>query len=125
MDWPSYAAIAFRAIHSLVVCSSSAVGHGKDAWTRLATLPHLRALFTTGGVREADYPAIEFAVTVHCNAEPSPSDPHYRLAALLKDADGLDRVRLGDLDPSKLRHDHVRSMVGFAKRMHGETETEL
>jgi hypothetical protein len=95
--------------------------HGHDAWMRLADVPHVRDLFGRGGVREDDYPAIEFAVTIHCSGEPSPSDSYYRLAALLKDADGLDRVRLGDLKPHMLRHESARSMVGFAQRLHDET----
>ena len=99
--------------------------HGQDACVRLAGLPHVEALFARGGVREDDYPAIEFAVTTHCSDEPSPSDPHYRLAALLKDADGLDRVRLSDLKPHLLRHDRARSMVGFAQRLHDETNWNL
>jgi hypothetical protein len=99
--------------------------HGEDAWVRLATLPDLEALFARGGVHEEDYPAIEFAVTIHCSGEPSPSDPHYRLAALLKDADGLDRVRLSDLKQRLLRHDHARLMVGFAQRLYDETNLNL
>ena len=41
--------------------------------------------------------------------------------ALLKDADGLDRVRLGDLRPEWLRYDAARTMVAFAQRLHNET----
>jgi hypothetical protein len=33
----------------------------------------------------------------------------------LKDADGLDRVRLGDLDARYLRNPEAREMVGFAE----------
>jgi hypothetical protein len=47
------------------------------------------------------------------------------LTALLKDADGLDRVRLGDLDPRYLRHEQARSMVGFAERLYAHTEGSL
>jgi len=99
--------------------------HGKDAWLRLATLPQVEALFCRGGIKEEDYPAIKFAVTVHCSGEPLQSDPYYRLAALLKDADGLDRVRLGDLNPDMLRYDQSRSMVGFAQRLFDGTNREL
>jgi len=76
-------------------------------------------------MRAEDYPAIAFAVTVHCDGEPVPADPHYRLAALLKDADGLDRVRLGDLDPRRLRHDQARSMVPFAQALFEATDGVL
>jgi hypothetical protein len=35
----------------------------------------------------------------------------------LKDADGLDRARLGDLDPGYLRHPEARELVKGAKRL--------
>ena len=95
--------------------------HGADAWARVAELPDVRALFLRGGVRAEDDPAIRAAVTRHCDGEPRRGEPHYRLMALLKDADGLDRVRLGDLEPEWLRHDEARTMVAFAQRLHDET----
>ena len=99
--------------------------HGADAWARLASLPETQALLARGGVRQEDHPAIEAAVTRHCNGEPSPGEPHYRLMALLKDADGLDRVRLSDLRPEWLRHDEARTMVAFAQQLHDETNYAL
>ena len=41
-----------------------------------------------------------------------------RLAKLLKDADGLDRARLGDLDPRYLRFDTSRSRVALAEAVY-------
>ena len=99
--------------------------HGGDAWARLASLPDVQALFLRAGVTPDDHPAIEAAVTRHCNGEPSRGEPHYRLMALLKDADGLDRVRLGDLRPEWLRHDPARTMVPFAQRLYDETNGVL
>ena len=99
--------------------------HGADAWARLASLPDTQALLARGGVRPEDHPAIEAAVMRHCNGEPSPGEPHFRLMALLKDADGLDRVRLGDLRPEWLRHDEARTMVDFAQRLFNETYRQL
>jgi hypothetical protein len=43
---------------------------------------------------------------------------------LLKDADGLDRVRLYDLDPSYLRHRETRQWVKLAERLYQETADE-
>jgi hypothetical protein len=40
----------------------------------------------------------------------------------LKDADGLDRVRLGDLDPRYLRNPEALGMVGFAERLFDRTD---
>ena len=44
---------------------------------------------------------------------------------LLKDADALDRVRLGDLDPSYLRHPEARTMVGFAQELYRATHRSI
>lgn len=44
---------------------------------------------------------------------------------MLKDADGLDRVRLRDLDPGYLRHPRAVAMVLFAERLFEETDGRL
>ncbi len=41
--------------------------------------------------------------------------------ALLKDADGLDRVRIGDLDPRYLRTSEALEMLDFAEQLMDET----
>jgi hypothetical protein len=99
--------------------------HGADAWVRLAGLRDVQALFARGGVREEDYPAIRAAVTWHSDGEPLPDHPHRRLVSLLKDADGLDRVRLGDLDPNYLRLPESRKMVAFAEALYRATDGRL
>ena len=45
---------------------------------------------------------------------------HYRLTALLKDADALDRVRLGngDLKPSYLRHTQAHALIPYATALY-------
>jgi hypothetical protein len=99
------------------------VVHGRAAFEKLGTLPHVRDLFARGGVQDADYAAIETAVVNHCKPiELDRSHPHYRLTSLLKDADGLDRVRLGDLNPDYLRNPQARDMVGFAQILFDETD---
>jgi hypothetical protein len=52
-------------------------------------------------------------------------DPDWPLVALLKDADGLDRVRLGDLDPSYLRVPASQSMVAFAQHLFDATHDSI
>lgn len=96
--------------------------HGANAWTRLADLPGVRTLFAHAGVREGDLPAIQAAVTRHSSGEARQGEPHRQLLELLKDADGLDRVRLGDLDPRYLRTPAARTMVEFAERLYEETQ---
>ena len=99
--------------------------HGADAWARLAQLGGVRALFTRAGVTDEDYPAIEAAVTMHSRGEPPADHPHRTLIALLKDADGLDRVRLGDLDPRYLRHAEARAMTRFAQALYDATDGRI
>lgn len=97
-------------------------GHGAAAWRRLEALPDVRDLFARAGVCDADLPAIESAVTLHSRAEASEGSPFERLTNLLKDADGLDRVRLHDLNPDYLRNPEARTMVDFATRLYDETD---
>jgi hypothetical protein len=40
-----------------------------------------------------------------------------RIAKVLKDADGLDRVRTGDLDPEYLRFKESHGLIGFANQL--------
>ena len=100
--------------------------HGADAWKKLDDLPNVRDLLERGGVSTDDFPAMETAVTHHCRPEElSRDDPHWRLTWLLKDADGLDRVRLGDLDTRRLRFPESPAMAPFAERLHDETNWTL
>jgi hypothetical protein len=97
--------------------------HGRDAMTKFETLPQLRELFAQGGVRESDYGAIRTAVTYHSVPdELERSHAHWRLTSLLKDADGLDRVRLGDLDPRYLRNPSAREITEFAHALFDQTD---
>ena len=96
--------------------------HGADAAQRLRREPALQKRLLEAGLTEADYPAIEAAVTAHsAPKEVSRKHPHWPLIALLKDADGLDRVRLGDLDPQRLRHPEAKAMVSFAQKLFDTT----
>jgi len=96
--------------------------HGAEACARLRDLPETLALLARAGLREEDVPAVEVAVTRHSNGEGRPGEPHLRLIQLLKDADGLDRVRLGDLDPRYLRIPAARGMASFAEQLYEETD---
>ncbi len=97
--------------------------HGKFAVDRLATMPELRQLFAEGGVMEDDYEPIKTAVIHHCLPQELPRDhPRWQLTALLKDSDGLDRVRLGDLDLEYLRFDVSRELVPLAQALYDGTQ---
>ena len=95
--------------------------HGPDAARLLTTSHDVRARLFAGGVVEADIDAIAVAVSTHSHGELPRDHPHYVLTALLKDADGLDRVRLGDLDPFYFRFPATKSLVPFAERLFTET----
>lgn len=102
--------------------------HGADAVTRWQTQPALQLHIMSGGVQPEDYDAIALAVELHClpDSEMPPRDhPDWPLVALLKDADGLDRVRLGDLDPSCLRLPESREMVAFAQKLFDITNGKI
>jgi hypothetical protein len=47
---------------------------------------------------------------------------HWPLTTLLKDADALDRVRLGDLDARYLRHREAHGMICFAQEVFDLTD---
>jgi len=100
--------------------------HGGDAAARLRAEPALQQRLAEAGLTMADYPAIEAAVTAHsAPGEMSRDHAHWPLTALLKDADGLDRVRLGDLDPRYLRHAESKAMIGFAQELFDATDGVL
>lgn len=99
--------------------------HGEYALERLKTLPHIQALLEKGGVAPSDWEGISVAVKNHCREEIPRTHPHYEVTAVLKDADGLDRVRLGDLNPRFLRFPQSRSLIPFAKALYEETDGKI
>ena len=93
--------------------------HGARSALRLAQL--------TGCTGE-DLTELQAAVTAHSRPDhdmesilhafqPEDYNRTLQLARLLKDADNLDRVRLGDLKPKFLRHDSAKELVSFAPRL--------
>lgn len=98
--------------------------HGADAVERWQGEPTLAAMLAQQGIHAEAEPGVRLAVTLHCKPnhhEPPRDSPDWPLVALLKDADGLDRVRLGDLNPSYLRWPQSQGMVDFAQRLFDET----
>jgi hypothetical protein len=97
--------------------------HGADAAQRLRAEPELQRRLAEAGITLVDYPAIEAAVTAHSAPKEVVRDHvHWPLIALLKDADGLDRVRLGDLDSRYLRHPESKQMIPFAQALFDGTD---
>lgn len=92
--------------------------HGGKAVARYARLPYVRSVFQGYGMDLQEHPEIKTAVTYHSLSEElARTHDHWPLTALLKDADGLDRVRIGDLDPSYLRLPESRRLVRFSEKL--------
>jgi hypothetical protein len=96
--------------------------HGRDAAKHMLTDAALHAMvmtvFAANGLPARDVLPVRTAVTFHALPnELPPAHPAWTLTALLKDADALDRVRIGDLDPKYLRFRETHNMVDFAWRL--------
>lgn len=78
-------------------------------------LPLFKQLFLDNGISENEIDEISFAVLNHSlPIEVNKKHQYYITTAILKDADALDRVRLGDLDPNYLRFDKSVGLIPFA-----------
>jgi len=93
--------------------------HGADAARRFS---EFQPLFQTGGLTEEQGASVRTAVAWHAvPREMNRRHRHARLVHLLKDADGLDRVRLGDLNPRYLRYNESHALVDFAQLLFSST----
>lgn len=96
--------------------------HGGYSADRIRIL-YERGFFKGNIETQADLDLVCSAVTMHSLHDSNleeirESDPRlYRIASLLKDADNLDRVRLGDLDPKFLRSPHAKAQIPFAEQL--------
>jgi len=97
--------------------------HGERA--SINKLPEFKELFQSIDVNLADLEEIKTAVCSHSLGEELPvNNPFYKTTALLKDADALDRIRLGrdNLDPHYLRFEQTKKMIPFARELFYSTE---
>jgi hypothetical protein len=88
-------------------------------------LPKYKALFEQHGLQNNEYDIVYTAVRLHSRADEPPAGiSHIDVIHLLKDADGLDRVRLGDDEPDirYFRNDISKSLVSQARRLYDITE---
>ncbi|HZK07200.1 MAG TPA: HD domain-containing protein [Bacteroidales bacterium] len=96
--------------------------HG--AWSANTKLPLFRDFFAQQGVDDEGLRAIEVAVANHsAHQEIHPRHPYYKITALLKDADALDRIRISEtnLKVKYLRYPVTASLVDFAKALYYAT----
>jgi len=97
--------------------------HG--AWAAEEKVPVFRDLFLSIGVMPNEIDEIRMAVTNHSLPEELPSfHDYYVTTAILKDADALDRIRLGDhnLKPDFLRFGESRELIPFAQELYFRTK---
>ena len=93
--------------------------HG--SWAATRKLPFFRGLFLESGASEEDLELIATAVRQHSlPIEINASDPAWQMSSLLKDADALDRIRLGEsnLRPEYLRFRESLSLIEPAKELY-------
>lgn len=109
----------------LLACSYHDVGRQDDWVDDLHGWRSAQRIGAITGRTGEDLKLLQGAVDAHSRKEavlretvagyhPADLNRAVRLAQLLKDADGLDRVRLGDLDPSYLRRETSRSRAGLS-----------
>ena len=93
--------------------------HGR--WSAESKLPEYRPFFLEHGIKDQEMDFIAVALENHSRMEELDiSDPAYDLAAVLKDADALDRIRLGDhnLNTKYLRYPESIGMIAFARDLY-------
>ena len=97
--------------------------HGRDAVLRVNESTDLQDRLLAHGIASDDTSML-LAVMMHCLPDDHSvygGKPIWPLLALLKDANGLDRVRFNDLEKSFLRSEHSRGMVQFAQDLYSQT----
>lgn len=97
--------------------------HGADSANY--KLPLYLRLFSENGATENEILLIGKAVTLHStNTELPQHDPDWLTVAILKDADALDRIRLGagDLKPSYLRLKESHGCILYGEEMYERTQ---
>lgn len=99
--------------------------HGPDAADK--KLPLYKNLFLQNGATIHDLFIIGKATAMHSKGNELPAEePDWLTVALLKDADALDRIRLGegDLDSSYLRLPETKSCIEFSRKLYYSSVNE-
>jgi len=88
-------------------------------------VPEFLPLFNKYGLETDDINIIKTAVSNHSQyVELRKDHPHYLVTSLLKDADALDRIRLGEgsLNIKFLRHEATLEMKDFSHSLYNKSE---
>lgn len=113
----------------LLSCAYHDVGRIDDSLDELHGHRSSLELGRLTGCTGEDLRIMQAAVDAHSRADalllstvesyhPADFQRALTIATLLKDADGLDRVRIWDLDPKYLRREASRNRAGFAKELY-------
>jgi hypothetical protein len=97
--------------------------HGMHAVMRVNESTDLQERLIAHGA-QSDDPSMLLAVMMHCLPDDHSAyggKPIWPLLSLLKDADALDRVRFGDLEPAYLRWEASKGMLQFAQDLYNQT----
>ncbi|MCD4681950.1 MAG: HD domain-containing protein [Bacteroidales bacterium] len=93
-------------------------------WATQYKLPEFKSFFKKMGIKESEITLIGTAVKNHSEQNELQTENNaYKITALLKDADALDRVRLGDenLNTDYLRFPESVKLIHFAKKLYFKT----
>lgn len=96
--------------------------HGR--WAAETKLPEFAGQFAEMGLDDDDLEAVRLAVSNHSLNEEIPENhPNFKIVALLKDADALDRIRISktNLNPDFLRFPESVRLIPFAEKLFDET----
>lgn len=87
-------------------------------------LPIFKDIFKSNGANEEDIEAIKLAVSNHSDKyEIVKDNPYYKTVAILRDADGLDLIRIDiKADPIILRLPESRALIDFAEKLYLKTD---
>lgn len=128
MNWERETRLAFCAafIHDMSrLHDGYCTNHG--LWAAQNKLPEFTEFFQSQGISLYEIEEIRVAVQNHSERfELEKNDKFWKTTALLKDADALDRIRLGEnnLDPAYLRLSYTKEMILFAKDLYFASATE-
>jgi hypothetical protein len=97
--------------------------HGE--WAMKTKLPLFTFFFKEFGFTDSEIEIVGIAIRNHSERfELDQDDISYKVAALLKDADALDRIRIGEnnLNPDYLRFMASHDIIEFAKKLYFKTQ---
>lgn len=97
-------------------------------WSSRDKLPEFSDFFKSQGINTYEIEEIKVAVRNHSEGyELEKNNPFYTTASLLKDADALDRIRLGqnNLDTDYLRFKATHAFIPFARALFYATSDKV